>query len=196
MKRRSSASVQWARGSSVLSTANGHFPVSKRKQRGALRPQPADRPVDRLHPVHIERARDGRHKRRVVAGEEVAEKAAPDLHLEDLKFRSLEPHVPASAIQRYLRHPLPILSSGSSRLRRVWNTSCTGRFSTVQITWCRNKIVRRSSPSNKEGAAQRPPAPPQRSPTPLSRARQRPNGYRDAADVTWENPQWFGGSAS
>jgi hypothetical protein len=33
-------------------------------------------------------------QRRVVTGEEVAEEATPDLHLEDLRFRSLEPHVP------------------------------------------------------------------------------------------------------
>jgi hypothetical protein len=87
----------------------------------------------------------------LLPAKKVAEKAAPDLHVEDLRFgRSNLMSQPAPYSGSILRHPLPILSSGSSRLRRVWNMSCTGRFSTVQITCCKNKIVRRSSPSNKE----------------------------------------------
>src|SRR5215471_2726351 len=62
--------------------------VSEREQGGALRPQAADRGVDRFHEVHVERAHDGRDEPGIMAVEEVAKKAAPDVHFKQLRIRS------------------------------------------------------------------------------------------------------------
>src|SRR5262245_24309279 len=75
--------------------------VAERHQRRALGAQPTDGGIDRLHPVDVECAHDGRQQRDVVADEEVAEEAAPDLHLEDSGLWPLERHVPAGAVHRF-----------------------------------------------------------------------------------------------
>src|SRR5512132_3871439 len=64
--------------------------------------QPAHRRVDRPHPVDVPRAHDGGDEPGVVAVEQIAPKAAPDLHLEQGRLGPLEVDVPAGAVERSL----------------------------------------------------------------------------------------------
>jgi hypothetical protein len=105
--------------------------IPQQKPRCAFRPQPANRAVNRLHPIQVKRAHDSLHQRHVMAGEEVAQQSAPSLNLNDLSAVSQRSYRPSPQADRPRERSAGTLSTRKCALRTQTAERCDDPLGTI-----------------------------------------------------------------